>query len=107
MISETTTSTAASVVDLAAQVMPGMDMPARLSRLLRAALKLLRVALTASLIMTILLLAVMVWMQPAYSPASGAGYSMGVTGGSLMLVLLIYPLRKRGQDAGQSMGMAG
>ena len=45
--------------------------------------------------MTILLLAVMVWMQPAYAPASGAGYWMGVTGGSLMLVLLIYPLRKR------------
>lgn len=29
------------------------------------------------------------------SPASGLGYALGVTGGSLMLVLLLYPLRKR------------
>jgi hypothetical protein len=29
------------------------------------------------------------------SPASGLGYALGITGGSLMLVLLLYPLRKR------------
>ena len=29
------------------------------------------------------------------SPASGIGYALGITGGSLMLVLLLYPLRKR------------
>ena len=83
---------ATSPANLAAQVMPGMDVPARLWR---STMKVLRVALTATLIMTVVLLALMVWTEPAYSPASGAGYWMGVTGGSLMLVLLIYPLRKR------------
>jgi hypothetical protein len=29
------------------------------------------------------------------SPRSGLGYALGITGGSLMLLLLIYPLRKR------------
>ena len=31
----------------------------------------------------------------SYSPGSAAGYALGVTGGSLMLMLLLYPLRKR------------
>jgi len=30
-----------------------------------------------------------------YSPAEGVGYWMGIIGGSLMLTLLLYPLRKR------------
>ena len=72
---------ATSPANLAAQVMPGMDLPARLWR---STMKVLRVALTATLIMTVLLLALTVWTEPAYSPASGAGYWMGVTGGSLM-----------------------
>jgi len=38
------------------------------------------------------------WLLPTQrviSPASGLGYALGITGGSLMLVLLLYPLRKR------------
>lgn len=33
--------------------------------------------------------------QDLYTPASDLGYWLGVAGGSLMLVLLVYPLRKR------------
>ena len=38
-----------------------------------------------------------VWMSRAdlYDPGEGVGYAMGLTGGVLMLVLLLYPLRKR------------
>lgn len=38
------------------------------------------------------------WRSPttAYlSPQSGIGYALGIIGGSMMLVLLVYPLRKR------------
>ena len=43
-------------------------------------------------------LALMAWIvrrDGPYTPASDFGYWLGVLGGSLMLVLLIYPLRKR------------
>ncbi len=33
--------------------------------------------------------------QPFLSPESGLGYALGITGGSMMLLLLLYPLRKR------------
>ncbi len=32
---------------------------------------------------------------PPYTPASGFGYALGLVGGLLMLVLLLYPVRKR------------
>ena len=38
------------------------------------------------------------WRAPTatyLSPQSGVGYALGIIGGSLMLVLLLYPLRKR------------
>ncbi len=33
--------------------------------------------------------------QPLYRPGSAIGYALGVTGGVMMLALLLYPLRKR------------
>ena len=50
----------------------------------------LRTALVA-----VLLAAWLVRQGDLYTPASDLGYWLGVAGGSLMLVLLIYPLRKR------------
>jgi hypothetical protein len=50
----------------------------------------LRIAIVA-----ILAAAWLVSRGSLYTPASDLGYWMGVAGGSLMLVLLIYPLRKR------------
>lgn len=41
------------------------------------------------------LMAWFVWRDAPYTSASDFGYWLGVAGGSLMLVLLIYPLRKR------------
>ncbi len=44
------------------------------------------------------LLVVVGWLSPLGSyltPRSGVGYALGIVGGSLMLALLIYPLRKR------------
>lgn len=38
------------------------------------------------------------WLVPTerfIGPTSGTGYALGIVGGSLMLVLLLYPLRKR------------
>jgi hypothetical protein len=34
-------------------------------------------------------------LEALYTPASGLGYWLGIAGGSLMLALLVYPLRKR------------
>jgi hypothetical protein len=45
--------------------------------------------------LSLLLLAWIVWRDGIYTSASDLGYWLGVAGGSLMLVLLIYPLRKR------------
>lgn len=39
--------------------------------------------------------AVLVRDGAAWGPGQGTGYALGVTGGSLMLALLLYPLRKR------------
>jgi len=36
--------------------------------------------------------------NPPYSPARGLGYWLGILGGSLMLALLLYPLRKRARS---------
>jgi hypothetical protein len=52
------------------------------------------IALRAVLVM-VLLAAWLVRQGGLYTPASDLGYWLGVVGGSLMLVLLIYPLRKR------------
>lgn len=44
------------------------------------------------------LMIVLGWLVRDYeliNPAEGVGYWLGITGGSLMLVLLLYPLRKR------------
>jgi hypothetical protein len=50
-------------------------------------------------IFTAALLAVLVGLwQPTdryLSPQSGVGYALGITGGSMMLLLTVYPLRKR------------
>lgn len=46
----------------------------------------------------VLLLALAAWQvheRMPFTPASDVGYALGVVGGSLMLVLLLYPLRKR------------
>jgi len=52
-----------------------------------------------SVFLTIAALVVLVgWRFPTerfISPAAGLGYALGITGGSLMLILLLYPLRKR------------
>jgi hypothetical protein len=45
--------------------------------------------------LSLLLLAWVVWREGPYTSASDLGYWLGVAGGSLMLVLLVYPLRKR------------
>jgi hypothetical protein len=52
------------------------------------------IAVAASLI-SLLLLAWIVNRDAPYSSSSDLGYWLGICGGSLMLVLLIYPLRKR------------
>jgi len=44
---------------------------------------------------SLLLLAWIIWRDGPYTSSSELGYWLGVAGGSLMLVLLIYPLRKR------------
>jgi hypothetical protein len=43
----------------------------------------------------VLLLAVWVWMAHPYTSGSRLGYDLGLVGGCMMLVLLLYPLRKR------------
>ncbi|MDO8348268.1 MAG: hypothetical protein Q7S85_10270 [Rugosibacter sp.] len=48
-----------------------------------------------AVVIAIALLAWHVRHDSPYTPASDFGYWLGVAGGSLMLVLLIYPLRKR------------
>ena len=54
------------------------------------------VALVVPIVATsLLLLAWAVWHDGLYTSGSDFGYWLGVVGGSLMLVLLIYPLRKR------------
>ncbi|MDX9994407.1 MAG: hypothetical protein RBS28_03715 [Rhodocyclaceae bacterium] len=56
---------------------------------------LLRTSVVPTLLLTLLLLAWQVRQHPPYSSGSDFGYWLGVAGGSLMLALLIYPLRKR------------
>ena len=54
------------------------------------------IAITVPVVcISLLLLAWIVWREGIYTSASDLGYWLGVAGGSLMLVLLIYPLRKR------------
>jgi len=49
----------------------------------------------ASVVISLALMAWIVRRDGLYTPASDFGYWLGVIGGSLMVVLLIYPLRKR------------
>jgi hypothetical protein len=49
----------------------------------------------ASVVISLALIAWIVRRDGLYTSASDVGYWLGVVGGSLMLVLLIYPLRKR------------
>ncbi len=49
----------------------------------------------ASVVISLALTGWLVRRDDLYTPASDFGYWLGVVGGSLMLVLLIYPLRKR------------
>lgn len=40
-------------------------------------------------------------------PHAGTGYALGIIGGSLMLVLLVYPIRKRTRSAPRAVGSVG
>jgi hypothetical protein len=40
-------------------------------------------------------------------PERGFGYALGIIGGSMMLILLAYPLRKRARGAGRKIGSVG
>jgi hypothetical protein len=54
--------------------------------------------ISMALRLALALLLVAAWVVSGgavYTPASDIGYWLGVTGGSLMLLLLVYPLRKR------------
>lgn len=53
-----------------------------------------RVAIRA-VVLALILAAWQVIVKPPYTPASDFGYALGVAGGSLLLALLLYPLRKR------------
>jgi hypothetical protein len=64
------------------------------SALKRAGRSMVSIAVPVASI-SLLLLAWVVWREGIYTSASDLGYWLGVAGGSLMLVLLIYPLRKR------------
>lgn len=52
-------------------------------------------ALLAALLAALILAAVHIRQHPPYSPGSGIGYMLGLAGGSMMLTLLLYPIRKR------------
>ena len=43
------------------------------------------------------------WINPEH----GIGYALGIIGGSLMLILLAYPLRKRAKPASRALGSVG
>ena len=58
---------------------------------------LVRLSVLSGVLLTVML-AYVVWDSPPYSSAHGLGYWLGVLGGSLMLVLLLYPLRKRARS---------
>ena len=60
----------------------------------RSGRSLVAIALPVACI-SLALLAWFVWRDAPYTSASDFGYWLGVAGGSLMLALLIYPLRKR------------
>jgi len=64
------------------------------SSLLRIGRSLVAIALPV-VVISLALLAWIVWRGGLYTSASDFGYWLGVVGGSLMVVLLIYPLRKR------------
>ena len=66
-----------------------------LLRLARSLLKVASSAVVASSLIALLLLAWIVSRDAPYSSSSDLGYWLGICGGSLMLVLLVYPLRKR------------
>lgn len=53
------------------------------------------VAMIPAAVLAVALLAWVVARDVPYGPGSRVGYGLGVAGGSLMLALLIYPLRKR------------
>lgn len=81
--------------EIAAPLSPGLDSgrKTRGDKRPGAGLSLPYPALAAGLLLLGLAWYVREW-QP-YTPASDAGYWMGVAGGSLMGALLLYPLRKR------------
>jgi hypothetical protein len=65
--------------------------PIRLERLRNVALATLAVALLAALFVA----GLEVRRGGIFTPAKGFGYALGLVGGSMMLGLLLYPLRKR------------
>jgi hypothetical protein len=72
--------------------------PPQSSELLRIGRSLAASAVPVVVTSVVILLGFAAWIvrrDDLYSSASDVGYWLGVVGGSLMLVLLIYPLRKR------------
>jgi hypothetical protein len=67
----------------AAQAAPGARARPRFAR-----------ALAIALVLACVPVAMVVAIEPPYTPGSALGYYLGVAGGSMMLALLLYPLRK-------------
>lgn len=55
--------------------------------------------LTLAVITVVVVSGYRIHQAPPYSPAHGLGYWLGLLGGSMMLVLLLYPVRKRLRNA--------
>ena len=69
--------------------------PAPLSPLRPRIVKALAAIITPVVVIATLMLAWVVWQDRPYTSGSDFGYWMGVAGGSMMLGLLLYPIRKR------------
>lgn len=69
--------------------------PSAIGRIGRSLLAIAGRILVAAVVISLALMAWIVRRDALYTPASDFGYWLGVSGGSLMVVLLIYPLRKR------------
>lgn len=69
--------------------------PTSFGRIGRSMLAIAGRTLVAMVVISLALMAWIVRRDGLYTPASDFGYWLGVSGGSLMVVLLIYPLRKR------------
>lgn len=71
------------------------QLPSSMRRIGRALFAIAARMVVTSVVIALALMAWIVRRDGLYTPASDFGYWLGVIGGSLMVVLLIYPLRKR------------